>query len=150
MNFDELKTCSRCGSDACYSQEVTADVKIEMCYGCGFQSTSIMTVGSKMLEEQIHVLPEIYKVLIDEEEETGKVWIPSSINIDDKGLIYANGSDRDNWAWHAVKSFKTSREWRRSNPKFKDKQYHTNLKDVKLFAPNDFIGALTHIGVLPE
>ena len=41
MNFDELKECTRCGSDACYKQEITKEVTIEMCYGCGFQHNSI-------------------------------------------------------------------------------------------------------------
>ena len=42
MKFDELKECTRCGSDACYLQEVNDKITIELCYGCGFSSNSIM------------------------------------------------------------------------------------------------------------
>ena len=42
MTYDALKECTRCGSDACYTQEVTKDTNIELCYGCGFQSNSII------------------------------------------------------------------------------------------------------------
>ena len=45
MKYDELKVCTRCGSDACYTQEVTKDISIEMCYGCGFQSNSVIKKG---------------------------------------------------------------------------------------------------------
>jgi hypothetical protein len=43
MAYDNLIECTRCGSDACYIQEVTKDIKIELCYGCGFQSNSLPT-----------------------------------------------------------------------------------------------------------
>jgi len=46
MNFDELIVCTRCESDACYKQEVTKDISIELCYGCGFQSNSLMKKGT--------------------------------------------------------------------------------------------------------
>ena len=39
-----------------------------MCYGCGFTTNTLMTKDSEFLEEQLEVLPEIYKdlVLVDE------------------------------------------------------------------------------------
>jgi hypothetical protein len=46
MKFDALKECTRCGSDACYTQEVTKDINIEMCYGCGFQASDPHLVHS--------------------------------------------------------------------------------------------------------
>ena len=69
MNFDELKECTRCGSDACYKQEVSKDISLELCYGCGFQHNSIMVKDSDFYKEQMEILPEIYKVLMDEDEE---------------------------------------------------------------------------------
>ena len=63
MNFDELKECTRCGSDACYRQEISKDISIELCYGCGFQSNSLMKKGSEFFNQQWELLPELYKVL---------------------------------------------------------------------------------------
>ena len=59
MKFDDLIICSKCGSDACYSQKVTDQITIELCYGCGFQSNSVMTSGSVFLEEQLPLLPDL-------------------------------------------------------------------------------------------
>jgi len=139
MNFDQLKECSRCGSDACYSQEVSEEIKLELCYGCGFQSNSIMTLGSQFLKEQMEILPELYKELLDEEEDTGKIWMPTTVNIEDKGMIFANGSGRDNWWWSAAKATKGE-----------DGKYKTNMSEVKHFKERDFMEALSYIEVLPE
>ena len=139
MNFDQLKECSRCGSDACYSQEVNEEIKLELCYGCGFQSNSIMTLGSQFLKEQMEILPELYKELLDEEEDTGKIWMPTTVNIEDKGMIFANGSGRDNWWWSAAKAVKGE-----------DGKYKTNMSEVKHFKERDFMEALSYINVLPE
>ncbi len=43
--MDNLINCSRCGSDACYVEEVNQDVKTYFCYGCGFQTNSILKKG---------------------------------------------------------------------------------------------------------
>ena len=139
MNFDDLIECTRCGSDACYKQEVNQEITLEMCFGCGFQHNSAMTSGSQFLHEQLETLPELYKALMDEEEDSGKVWIPSTINVSDKGMVFAEGNKRDNWAWAAVKS--TPDE---------EKGFKTDMSTAKHFTERDFIGALSYIGVLPE
>lgn len=138
MNFDELKECPCGESDACYSQEVTKDVKIELCYGCGFQSNSVMTSGSNFFNEQIETLPELYKALMNEDED-GKVWMPTTINIKEKGMIFAEGTGRDNWVWSAVKALPDE-----------EKGYKTDMSTAKHFVERDFIEALSYIGVLPE
>lgn len=146
MNFDELKICSRCDSDACYSQEITKDITIEMCYGCGFQSNSLMKKGSEFFNEQWETLPEIYKVLMDEEEETGKIWMPSTINVKDKGMVFATGKDRDNWMWGAVKSSKIKKKDR---DKYNKEKYRADMTTIKYFKEQDYMDALSYINVIP-
>ena len=139
MNFDELTECTRCGSDACYRQEVTQDISIEMCYGCGFQSNSLMKKGSEFFNEQWELLPELYKVLMDEEEDTGKIWMPSTINIKEKGMVFVDGTARNNWKWAGVKAILD-----------KEKGYKTDMSTIKHFEERDFMEALSYIKVLPE
>ena len=146
MAYDNLIECTRCGSDACYIQEVTKDIKIELCYGCGFQSNSVMKVGSDFLNEQMESLPDLYKVLIDEEE-SGKVWMPSFHNIEGKGMVFADGTSREQWAWGATKHIEVLKE---EKEKYKGAKYRADMSTLKHFLERDFIGALTYIGVLPE
>jgi len=147
MKFDELKECTRCGSDACYTQEVTKDIKIELCYGCGFQSNSIIKKGNEFFNEQFETLPELYKELMDEEEETGKIWMPTIINLKDQGMVFADGTGRSNWKWAGVRVTEVSED---EKERFKGQKYKPDMSTVKHFEERDFIEALSYIGVLPE
>jgi|TARA_B110000967_G_scaffold195637_1_gene225353 hypothetical protein len=147
MKHDSLKECTRCGSDACYSQEVTKDINIEMCYGCGFQSNSIIKKGNDFFNQQFENLPELYKELMDEEEETGKVWMPTIINLKDKGMVFADGTGRDNWRWAAVKAIPVLEE---ELEKYKGEKHRADMSTIKHFEERGFIEALSYIGVLPE
>ncbi len=146
MAYDNLIDCTRCGSDACYIQEVTKDITIELCYGCGFQSNSVMKVDSDFLKEQMETLPDLYKSLIDEEE-SGKVWMPSFHSVEGKGMVFADGVSREKWAWGAAKHIKVLEE---EKDKYKGAKYRADMSTIKHFPERDFIGALTYIGVLPE
>jgi hypothetical protein len=147
MNFDTLKECSRCGSDACYSQEINKEISIELCYGCGFQSNSVMVSGSEFLIEQMGLLPELHKELMDEEEDTGKIWMPTTINLEDKGMVFADGSSRNNWRWAGVKTVPIKDE---EKEKYKNKKFKPDMSTIKHFEERDFMEALSYIGVLPE
>ena len=95
---DNLTICDRCGSDACYVQEVNHEIKNYMCYGCGFVTNSLMKKGEQFFEEQFEILPELYKELMGEDEDTGLVWMPNTINLPNKGMVFADGKNGSNWA----------------------------------------------------
>ena len=148
--MDNLTTCNRCGSDACYVQEVNEQVKLHFCYGCGFQANSVMTRDSEFLQQQMETLPELYKELMGEDE-NGLIWMPSVVNIPDKGMVFADGANSQNWRWAAVKATLMSEE---EKTKFKEKgkeyDYKIDMATLTHFPERDFIEALSYIGVLPE
>jgi len=148
--MDNLTTCNRCGSDACYVQEVNEQVKLYFCYGCGFQANTAMTRDSEFLQQQMEVLPELYKELMGEDE-NGTIWMPSVVNIPDKGMVFADGPNGQQWQWAAVKATLMSEE---EKAKFKEKgkeyDYKMDMTTLTHFPERDFIEALSYIGVLPE
>jgi len=148
--MDNLTTCDRCSSDACYVQEVNQDVKLHFCYGCGFQANTAMKRDSEFLQQQMEVLPELYKELMGEDE-NGTIWMPSVVNIPDKGMVFADGPNGQQWQWAAVKAILMSEE---EKTKFKEKgkeyDYKMDMTTLQHFQEHDFIDALTYIGVLPE
>ena len=99
--MDDLKTCDRCGSDACYVQEINEKIKNYQCYGCGFITNSLLVKDTEFFEEQMELLPNLYKELMGEDEH-GKIWMPSTVNMPTKGMIFANGKSIENWKWAAV------------------------------------------------
>jgi len=148
--MDNLTTCNRCGSDACYVQEVNENVKLHFCYGCGFQANTAMTRDSEFLQQQMEVLPELYKELMGEDE-NGTIWMPSVVNLPDKGMVFADGANGSNWRWAAVRATLMSEE---EKAKFKEKgkeyDYKMDMTTLTHFSERDFIEALSYIGVLPE
>ena len=148
--MDNLITCERCGSDACYVQEVNQDVKLYFCYGCGFQANTAMKRDSEFLQQQMEVLPELYKELMGEDD-NGTIWMPSVVNLPDKGMVFADGTNSQNWNWAAVKATLMSEE---EKTKFKGKgkeyDYKMDMTTLTHFPENEFMEALTYIGVLPE
>ena len=148
--MDNLTTCDRCGSDACYVQEVNENVKLHFCYGCGFQANTAMTRDSEFLQQQMEVLPELYKELMGEDE-NGLIWMPSMVNIPDKGMVFADGSKASNWAWGAVKAIPMPEEEKaKFKAKGKEYDYKMDMTTLQHFPERDFIEALSYIGVLPE
>jgi hypothetical protein len=148
--MDNLTTCDRCGSDACYVQEVNENVKLHFCYGCGFQANTAMTRDSEFFQQQMEVFPELYKELMGEDD-NGLIWMPSMVNVPDKGMVFADGSRASNWAWGAVKAIPMPEEEKaKFKAKGKDYDWKMDMTTLQHFSERDFIEALSYIGVLPE
>lgn len=146
---DNLTICAKCGSDACYVQEVNHEIKSYMCYGCGFVTNSLMKKGEQFFEEQYELLPELYKELLHEVD--GLSWMPNTINIPSQGMVFADGSNADNWAWAGVRAIPmTDEEKSKHKAKGKDYEYKMDTPNLKHFPEADFMEALDFIGVFKK
>lgn len=152
--MDNLTICPcQRQSDACYIQEVSSEIKNYMCYGCGFISNSLMREGERFYEEQIEILPELYKDLFWTDED-GKIWMPSVVNEPTKGMVFANGASSSTWMWGAVKAVPVKDEEKEKYPipnkKGEYYQFRMDMTTLKNFDKFGFIDALSYIDVLPE
>ena len=150
MIKDQLTLCPRCHSDACYELKESINLTNRMCYGCGFMTNNFMINTSEFLNEQLEVLPELYKDLVFADKE-GYNWIPSTVNIPEKGMVYVNGTSLDNWNWTAVPVIEVTEEEKERFPiKGKSGEYHTHKMDqssAKSFKENEYMEALEYIGL---
>ena len=152
--MDELIICPKCGSDACYKQEVNEKITNYMCYGCGFISNTLMKDGEEYWEQQLMSLPELYKDLIYKDK-NDQYWIPNTVNQPESGMVFVNGSDKDNWSWAAVKAIKVEAKDKIKYPiPGKSGEYYKHrmdMENLKSFNPErGYMDALSYIGVLPE
>lgn len=150
---DNLITCKHCGSDACYVQENTPEIKTYSCFGCGFTANTLMKEGEKFYEEQIEVLPELYKDCMFKDED-GMIWMPTTINLPQQGMVFYNGTTKENAKWAGVKAVKVLEEEKEKYP-IKGKpghfyEYRMDMETMKGFEMKEFMEALSYIGVLPE
>ncbi len=149
--MDNLVICKRCGSDACMETEPYQNVKSYHCMGCGFTTNTLMKEGEAFLEEQKGILPELYKDLMFTDDE-GKIWMPSSVNSPEQGMVFANGTGPNNWKWTAVLAVSVKEE---EKEKFKLKnggyaEWRMDMNTQQHFEERDYIEALSYIGVLPK
>ena len=118
--------CPRCGGNAC--QEISNDkLSVWSCFGCGFTSNSTLTEDK--LEEVESVIPQLY-VDLKFKDEKGLYWYPSSVILEDKSMVFADGKRAEEWKWAAVKS----------------KEGKADMETVKYFEEKEFIEALDYIG----
>jgi hypothetical protein len=148
--MDNLVKCDRCGSDACYVQEVNSEIKNYQCYGCGFITNSLLKKDTRFFDEQMELLPNLYKELMGEDEE-GKVWMPSTVNMPTKGMIFANGKNSLNWKWAAVLAVPVKEEEKEKYPNpHKEGEFYEwrmDMDTIKEFEEKDYIEALDYIGI---
>jgi len=121
-----LIDCPRCGSNAC-SEISSNNITIWTCMGCGFTTNSLLNKAAA--ENYKEILPEIYKDL-EFVDGNGLYWFPTSVVMDDKSMIFAEGTSIEDWKWSAIQS----------------KNDKPDMTTKKEFNQNDFIEALDYVG----
>jgi|TARA_B100000780_G_C21103119_1_gene445270 hypothetical protein len=145
---DEIIQCPKSGGDLCYKIEVSKDITQYMSLSCGFMTNSLMKVGTDFYNEQMILLPELYKDLAWEDDNTKLIWLPNNINVPELGMVYASGANTEEWKWAAVKAIKLDEEV--TNKDGSKSSYKPDMSTVKYFEERDYIDALSYIGALPS
>jgi len=146
--MEKLVDCKRCGGNACYEQVLTPDeikdtVTTWLCMGCGFTTSTLMTKGSKVVKDAIETAPELYKDLLFEDT-SGNIWLPSTLTLPGKGMVFIDGVDKQNWKWAAAKAIEILEE---EKSKYPEGQTHKmDMQNIKHFNQKEFMDALEMIG----
>ena len=133
------------GSNACYEQSFEhegQEIKTWLCFGSGFTTSTLMTKGSEVVNNALATSPELYKDLMHEDK-NGRVWLPATITLPAKGMVFIDGTSKKDWKWAAVNAIPLQE----GDKKVADDQTHKmDMKNVKHFKQNDFMDALETIG----
>lgn len=140
--MDKLVECKKCGGNACYEQNVGEDITTWMCMGCGFTTSTLMTKDGEVVKNAIETSPELYKDLMFEDNDK-RVWLPATITLPEKGMVFIDGASKQEWKWAAVKAIPLQE----GDKKVSEGQTHKmDMKNVKHFKQKDFMDALENIG----
>ena len=136
---EKLINCPRCESNAC-SEMSNEQITIWQCMGCGFTSNTYLTdeYASKYKE----VLPELYKAL-EFKDNKGLYWYPTSVVMEDKSMVFAEGTSVDSWKWSAIKSKEIPEVDRE---KFKGDTHTADYSTKQDYPEREFMDALEYIG----
>jgi hypothetical protein len=154
MQKEEIVDCPKSGGNLCYKIQVTPEIQNFQSLSCGFWTNSFMKEEHEFYQTQIETLPELYKDLAWTDPETGLIWLPQTLNIADKGMVFANGTNSQNWGWAAVKAVKVPKKDQKKYPipgkPGEFMEYKMDMKNMKTFEERDYMDALSYIGILPE
>ena len=85
------------------------------------------------------------------EDEKGKIWMPSTVNMPGKGMIFANGKNSLEWKWAAVLSVpidkKDKEKYPNPNKKGEFYEWRMDMDTLKEFDEKDYMDALDYIGI---
>lgn len=144
---DQFQNCGRCNSKLCYTSTFNEDVTTQLCLSCGFTTSSVMTKGSSTVENFFNTAPELYKDLYHVDD-NGYYWVPGTITVPDKGMVFLDGTTKEDWKWVAVKPRPITKQERKDKPVLQDKAFTMDMENKKEFGQFDFSGALSEIGVM--
>jgi hypothetical protein len=122
---ESLIICPKCGGDACHSAS-NEKLTVWSCFGCGFTSNTTLTKDK--LTEVEGVMPQLY-IDLKFKDEKGYYWYPMTVILDNKSMVFAEGSNTTDWKWSAVKS----------------KDGKADMSTKQEFEINDFIEGLDYI-----
>jgi hypothetical protein len=150
--MDKIIICPKSGGDLCYETQVTPEITNWMSLSCGYWTNSLMKEGKEFYNEQMSTLPELYKDLAWKDESTELVWLPQIINEPQKGMIFANGTEANNWKWSAVKAIPVTEEDKNKYPIPKQPgkfyEWRMDMTTIQHFEEREFIDALEYIGLI--
>ena len=127
---ESLIICPKCGGDACHEAS-NEKLTLWSCYGCGF--TSNTTLVENKLTEVEAVIPQLYKDLKFKDEK-GYYWYPMTVILDDKSMVFAEGTNANDWKWSAVQA----------------KEGKADMSTKKEYEQNEFMDALEYIGYFKQ
>ena len=96
-------------SNACYVTMLNDDVTSYLDFGSGFTTTSLMKENSEQVVAAVETAPELFKDLQITDKD-GLVWFPATITVPESGMVFADGTSKDEWGWSAVKTIPLTEE----------------------------------------
>lgn len=141
--METMGICPHCGGNACYEQQVTEEVTTSFCFGCGYSTSTLMVEGGDLVKKTLEASPELYRDLLYTDN-LGKIWLPATITLPGKGMVFLDGTSKDNWMWSAVKAIEIVEEEKANFPK--GQTHKMDMRNAQMFGQRDFMDALEVIG----
>lgn len=145
---DQLTSCRKCGSPLCYERHAEGIIFWD-CIQCGFSTNTLLLENTEAVLTYEGMMPSLFRD-IKYTDKDGFVWFPTTITTEGVGIIFPDGTSKDNWKWAVARHVPVSEE---EKERFKkgDGTYHkykTDMKNVLHFDQNMFSKALESLGFI--
>ena len=143
--MDKLTECKRCGGNACYEQQLNEKITTWLCMGCGFSTSTELYKDSPLVKSTLETSPELYKDLMFEDL-NNNVWFPATITLPEKGMVFVDGTSKNDQKWSAVKAIPISEDDRKLKNYSESQTHRMDMVNASKFGHKDFMDALEVIG----
>jgi hypothetical protein len=140
---DSFIECPVCGRNTCYKQIIDSEGNFSLlCLSCGMTTNTYYTVDSELDKKTYEASPELYKDLrfVDQ---AGLVWYPSTITVPNKGMVFVDGSSKDNWKWATALAVEIPEKELKKFPK--GQTHKMDMSTLVHFKQDEFTLALERI-----
>lgn len=144
---DRIVECLHCERGSCYEQHIDEQTVTWLCLACGFQTSTMMTPDSPIVKTILESSPELYKDLMYTDE-NNHVWFPATITVPELGMIFLDGTSKEDWRWSAVKAIPITKEDRKTKKYPKSQTLRMDVANKIQFQQNEFIVAMDFLGLL--
>ena len=157
LNTEPTKiVCPHCGAHECFEDTQKIDLETEvssyMCISCGYTSTTLNVEGAPTITEYEELTAELMKDLRWVDPNTNLVWYPIVINFPSFGIIFPDGTGRDDWGWTAAPATEIPLDRQKEYPiPGQLGQFYTKKIDMEKgqkFNSNHFYDACKFIGFI--
>lgn len=145
---DQLTSCRKCGSPLCYEKHKEGLISWD-CLQCGFVTNTLLLENTEAIISYESMIPNLFRDIkfVDKD---GFVWYPNTVIKEGVGIIFPDGTSKENWKWAFARHIPVEEE---EKPRFKkaDGTYHaykTDMKNVLHFDQEYFSQALEAAGLI--
>ncbi len=140
--------CPVCKSKAqCFDEYVEEDnFHSYLCFKCGYTSNSKFKYGSDELLSSLEASPKLIIELQIADWERDIVWIPSVLNMGEKGIIFPEGTYED-WSWKYAKVVDIPEEDRE---KYNGEEKRLDVESANIYGQREFLKACKDMGIVED
>lgn len=150
--------CPHCGEHECFEDTQRIDLETEvssyMCVACGYTSTTLNQEGTPAITQYEELTAELMRDLRWVDPKTNLVWYPIVINFPSFGIIFPDGTSKEDWGWTAAPATEIPLEDQKKYPiPGQPGQFYTKKIDMekgRKFLSSDFYHACKFIGFIKD
>ena len=145
--MERVIDCPVCyDADRCF-EDVQENFNSYLCFNCGFMSDSRYEIGSLNLIENLKSSPKLVQDLQVEDKQRNIVWFPAVINMGEKGLIFPEGRDEEDYVWKYAQLVDVPEEERE---KYDNYDRRLDVENAESFGQSGFLEACKTMGITKD
>ena len=129
--------------DRCF-EDIQDDFKSYLCFNCGYMSDTRYEVDSVNIIENLKRSPKLVQDLQFKDSKRNIVWFPAVINMGEKGLIFPEGTNEDDYVWKYAQVVEVPEEERE---KYDNYDRRLDIENAESFGKHGFLQACKTMGI---